>query len=115
MKMYSKIKSKFVQSELKKASWKKREYINHLMDIEKLATGSYVSTGAGYIAHSLKGEYPRQWKIIHLELDPQGYKEGIKEERKEREQERRENKRFEREERQELAQARRDWKKMGGK
>lgn len=111
---YSKIKSKFIKEQIKKISWKDREYIDHLIDIEKLVTGMYVSTGAGYVANSRKSDYPREWKIIYQELNPKGYKRAIEEERREDARERRENEKFRREERKELQQARQQWKKMGG-
>lgn len=110
--MYAEIKSKFVKKEVKKTAWKDREYIDHLMSIEKFALGTYVSSGHGYIRNILKGRYPEQWKAIWLELNPLLYKEIVKREKREKVKEMKEEVKWNKEEREVLLREKREWEKL---
>ena len=108
------IRSNFVKEEIKKTEWKNREYIKHLMDIEKFATDGYCSTGAGYIRMILKEKYPEQWKSIWLELNPEGYRKNLEWQKKEAERARKEDEQLKKEEKLELEKERLEWREMGG-
>lgn len=108
--MYSKIKSKLVRKELKKTAWNDMEYIARLMDIEKFALGTYVSSGYGYIYNLLNDSYSQQWKAIWMELNPVRYKDILLREKKLKVKERKEQIKFIIEENKMIQQDRKEWK-----
>ncbi|MDO8656734.1 MAG: hypothetical protein Q7K45_05850 [Nanoarchaeota archaeon] len=112
---YTKIKSAFIRAEMKKTKWKDKDYIDDLIDIEGFALGRTFGMVTPHLRNRVVKKYPRQWKIIYLELNPQGYNENVEYEKKERERERKENVKFRREEALELKQERIAWMKSGGK
>lgn len=112
---YTTIKSKFVNEELKKTKWKKRNYIDDLIYIEGFVLKQHFGLWGGYLRNHLLGKYPRQWKAIWLELNPKEYRKDVEFEKKERERKRKEEARLKREEALELKRDRLEWKKRGGK
>jgi hypothetical protein len=111
---YTKIKSTFVKNELKKTSWKKRDYIGDLMRIEGLALGYCYGLATGYMLVGFPNKYPKQWKAIWMELNLKGYKSNLNYKKKEAERERKEDERFKQEEKLELKRDKEDWGKMSG-
>ena len=112
---YTDIKSTFVTNELKKTSWKKREYIDDLMKIEMLVSGKTFGLPTGYIRKHLKRKYPQQWKAIFLELDPKGYEKALQRDQKEKEKEQQKEKKFKKEVYEEGERDKEAWKRAGGK
>ena len=112
---YTDIKSTFVTNELKKTSWKEREYIDDLMRIEILVSGKTFGLPTGYIRKHLKRKYPQQWKAICLELDPKGYEKALQRDQKEKEKEQQEEKKFRKECDEDLQKERESWKRAGGR
>ena len=112
---YDKIKSEFVKKELQKTTWKDSEYIDDLMDIEKIILGTYTSTGTGYITNHLENKYPKQWKAIYLELNPEGYKKVVAWEKKEAERDKKEEAESKKKQKERYDSAKESWKKMGGR
>ena len=108
-------KSEFVKKKIKETSWKDRKYIEDLIRIERYALGEYGGWTTGYMIVQLKEKYPKEWKIIHQELNPKGYKKTLKEEKEERLKEKREEEKFEKEEAEEEKRDLKEWKKLGGK
>ena len=112
---YTKVKSEFIKKEIKKTRWGKREYINDLIEIEKFAKGEMYGLMTGIRRSALKGEYPKEWKKIWLEINPTQYKKDIEWEEKERKKEEEEEMKFQEEEKKELIKEKASWKKAGGK
>ncbi|MCK4429578.1 MAG: hypothetical protein KAU95_04325, partial [Candidatus Aenigmarchaeota archaeon] len=108
-------KSKFVKKKIKETSWKDREYIKDLIMIEQYVLVGNLGLTTGYIVGRLKSKYPKEWKIIHQELNPKEYKKTLKEEREERLKEKGEEEKFEKEEAKEERRDLKMWKKLGGK
>jgi hypothetical protein len=110
-------KSKFVQNELKKTSWSKRQRIENLMRLEAFAEsgGKCYNQGDGIRVGELRRKYSREFKAIANELNPK----FLERERKEDAKERRLNKEYARKEREkeriEKEREKREWKKLGGK
>ncbi len=109
--MYSGIKSYFVKSELKKTSFRNRKYIDDLMKIEDLANGVSWGRLGWHFYHLFPHKYVKQWKAIWLELNPKGHKEWLIRHRKEETRNHREQAKIELEEKEELQQEKREWKK----
>lgn len=113
--IYTNIKSNFVKNELKKTSWKDRAYIDDLMKIERLVFGETFGWPTGYIRNYLKTKYPKQWKAIHLELDPKGYKKALELDQKEKKKTQQEEKKFNKEVDEEQQRQKAAWKRAGGR
>ena len=113
---YTNIKSKFIKEVIKKTSWKNRDYIQDLKNIEHFALG--VNFGM-YVTKlkwdSLSKKYPKEWKTIWEEVRPGKLVEIAKAEKEERQKEREEDLKFKREEEKERRKESVEWKKMGGK
>ena len=92
MSEYSEIKTQFVGELLKETRWKDRQYIGHLMGLERiLARGGPKGWGDGMAYGSLSREYPLETEILRQEMRD-GQRTSVKEfkgrqvERKKREQ-----------------------------
>jgi len=112
---YNNIKSEFIKKELKRTKWKDSEYIDELMKIERFALGEVFGMVTPHLRSYLIRKYPKQWKIIYLELNPKQYKRILEDKKKAAEEEKREEKHFKQEEKLELKRDREAWKKMGRK
>ncbi|MCK4730414.1 MAG: hypothetical protein KAT28_03790 [Candidatus Aenigmarchaeota archaeon] len=108
-------KSEFIKKKIKETLWKDRKYIEDLIRIERYALGEYFGWVTGYIVADLKENYPKEWEIIHQELNPKGYKKMLEQAKKERENEKREGIKIRKEETEEEKRDLREWKKLGGK
>ena len=113
--MFKEIKSNFIKEKIKTTKWKDRDYIDSLMSIEKLALGTYVSSGTGYIRGILCEKYPEEWTAIWIELNPKGYKAEQKRLKEESEKEKRDQMTFAQVEKARKKQEKDEWKKLGGK
>ena len=114
--MYKNIKSEFIKNKIKETSWKDREYIDDLIQIENfILRGGPNSMAGGYLYHNLKISYRREWEIIYKELNPKRYTELIQREDEEKERERKEDEERMREEEKELERKRKEWIEKGGK
>ncbi len=111
---YTNIKSAFIKAEIQKTKWKDRDYIDGLIKIERFAQGSNCGLYTGYLRNHLRGSYPRQWKKIWLEVNPQRYTKNLEQEEKVKEKEQKEKAKFRREEARELKQKKKEWIKVGG-
>ena len=111
---YMNIKSNFIKNELKKTSWNKRLYICDLLNIELLATGKTFGLPTGYICNYLEGEYPKQWKVIWLELNPRGYKKALQRDQKHKEIMEQDEKKFKKEYDEDRQKEKEAWKLAGG-
>ena len=112
--MYSKVKSKFIREKIKERKWESWDYIDGLIRIERLVLGEYFGWGTGYIIHSCKADYPKEWDIIYRELKPKEFKKLRECEKKEEKRERKENEEFEKQEQRERRELKKDWIKAGG-
>lgn len=112
---YAKVKSKFIRDKIKNCKWGKKKYIDDLMRIEQSALGQSFGWLTGYIQQGLENTYPKEWKIIHLEINPKAYKDNIKRKKREALEEKREETKERMLEKKEREQDKKDWKKMGGR
>lgn len=113
---YSKIKSKFIKQKIKGRKWEASGYIDDLIDIEKSALGKLnCGLGTGYRLKDLEEKYPKEWKIIHLEDDPNWYKKKLAYEKKEKGRKKLEHEKLRKKELKELKESKREWLKAGGK
>ena len=106
---YTKIKSKLVESELKKTTWGKREYIDYLMKIEQMAKGIHLGRWHASIELYVRKAYPEQWKKIWLELNPKQYNKNLEYEKREKARERKEEAQMKIEEQSELDKEKAAW------
>jgi len=113
---FTQIKSDFVRKTLEGLEFNEnnRIYIENLMKIEKLVTGTTLGLATGHIRTILKGKYPKEWDAIGMELNPKHI--TLKEEK---EQESKENKKLSKKDAETQAKeekkSERTWKLAGGK
>ena len=112
--MYKEAKTKFVKEKLKGMKWKDREYIEALLNIEKLAQGERFGLVTGYMINGYQEHLAKEWKAIHMELDSKAFLRQIQREKAEKRKETRDQKKFLADEKRELIAKRQDWVKMGG-
>ena len=75
--LYTIIRSKFIKKEIKKIEQQDDGYIDDLMYIERFASGKFFGMEDACIIKKLESKYPKQWKKIWMEINPEGYKEMI--------------------------------------
>lgn len=114
--MYTKAKSKFVKSMIKKTNWKNREYIDDLLFIEKWISGKATGMGAGYRwVQFTENKYPKEIQEIGIELNPKNYKDFCKRQLLEKARMKKDEKKFLKKQKEKEHREREDWNKAGGK
>ena len=112
---YDNIKSKFIKEKIKQTKWKDRNYIDMLMYLERIAHGeTRFGLVTGHILQ-LRENYPKEWKAICCEVDPEKYKKWETTEKAEKRIQNLDDAKFEQEECQEEQRAKTSWKKWGGR
>lgn len=112
---YKNIKSKYITGCIRKTGWKKRQYIDDLVRIEKLVLGKEgFGWLTGYIMRDLEERYPNEWKAIHIELDPKGYGCQLDKEKEETAKEKAELQRGDQEEKEIQKSQLKEWLAAGG-
>ena len=111
--MMYKIRTEFVKNKLKglELNRKNKEYIENLIKLEQRISGESFGMMTSYINYMGKNSYPKEYKAIYQELNPQGWKDMKAWEKKEREEEKRE----EAEQKEEDLKDEQDFKKMWAK
>jgi len=113
--IYKKIKSEFIRKKLKETSWKDREYIGHLMAIERAIIHGLGGWMDHYMYNIRKQSYRKEWEAIYKELKPKEFRNLLKQESREKEKEKKEEKKSRKRENKEYTKAKEEWKKMGGR
>jgi len=114
---YNEVKSKFIKEKIKNSNWKKdKEHIDNLIFLEDIILGKRKMSWMGSFRwNMMEREFPKEFKIIYMELKPEIYKKMIAKKRKEKLQQEKEDAEFESEEKLQEEKEKQEWKKAGGK
>jgi hypothetical protein len=112
---FTKIKTKFVNTQIKDREYNKSQYIADLMFMEDMISNPRKGMGINIKYHHLKSKYEKEYLAILKELDLVGYQQKIKEIKREKEQNQQLEKKEQYKEELEEQESKETWKKMGGK
>ena len=112
---YTDAQSEFVKAEIKKTPWKRRGYIDALLEIERWALHGFHGLTSGQRELFYKTKYRKECKIIFAELNPKKWAARIAREAKDKQERLEEAKRWCEEEEREQREAKRRWMIMGGR